>query len=267
MKLNRKIVLSLALLLSFCLATGGTIAYLTDSASALNVMTLGSVDIELIEQQRIDPANPESALEPFEQNKPMVPAVYDNLDNFDGTVIIDEKAYPIYSDEKVKNAIDKIVTTKNTGNTDAWVRTIFAFEHNDPNGDGIYTDGIAQKLHATYNNLDGSWEIYDNVLDNININGVIYSLATYTYNEKLPAGATSSPSLLQLFFDKTTTLEDMKDLGSSYDVLVLSQAVQADGFASAAEALDDAFGAMIPENEKLIASWFGDIVAGNNSAQ
>ena len=49
MKLNRKLVLVLSLVLSLALATGGTLAYLTDRDSAANVFTIGNVDIELNE--------------------------------------------------------------------------------------------------------------------------------------------------------------------------------------------------------------------------
>ena len=49
MKLNRKLVLILSLVLSLALATGGTLAYLTDRDSAANVFTIGNVDIDLNE--------------------------------------------------------------------------------------------------------------------------------------------------------------------------------------------------------------------------
>lgn len=50
MKLNRKLVLVLALVLSVAMATGGTLAYLTDRDSAANVFTMGNVKIKLNEE-------------------------------------------------------------------------------------------------------------------------------------------------------------------------------------------------------------------------
>ena len=49
MKLNRKLVLILALVLSLAMATGGTLAFLTDRDTEVNVFTFGNVDIELDE--------------------------------------------------------------------------------------------------------------------------------------------------------------------------------------------------------------------------
>ena len=49
MKLNRKWLMVIALVLSMAMATGGTLAYLTDRDTAENTFTMGNVDIELIE--------------------------------------------------------------------------------------------------------------------------------------------------------------------------------------------------------------------------
>lgn len=50
MKLNRKLVLVLALLVSVIMATTGTLAYLTDRETVRNVFKVGPVDIELEEK-------------------------------------------------------------------------------------------------------------------------------------------------------------------------------------------------------------------------
>lgn len=49
MKLNRKLILVAALVLSVAMATSGTLAYLTDRDSAANVFTMGNVSIKLNE--------------------------------------------------------------------------------------------------------------------------------------------------------------------------------------------------------------------------
>lgn len=61
MKLNRKLVLILALVLSLAMATTGTLAFLTDRDTEVNVFTMGNVDIELKED--------------FEQDSALIPGV------------------------------------------------------------------------------------------------------------------------------------------------------------------------------------------------
>ena len=52
--MNRKLFLILALVLSLALGLGTTLAYLTDTDGAVNVMTLGDVSIEQHEYERIE---------------------------------------------------------------------------------------------------------------------------------------------------------------------------------------------------------------------
>ena len=49
MKLNRSLLLVLALVLSLAMVTTGTLAYLTDTDTKVNVFTLGNVDISVEE--------------------------------------------------------------------------------------------------------------------------------------------------------------------------------------------------------------------------
>ena len=59
MKLNRKLVLILSLALSLALATGGTLAYLSDTDADVNVMTVGNVYIKQLEYERVPQAGHE----------------------------------------------------------------------------------------------------------------------------------------------------------------------------------------------------------------
>ena len=52
MKLKNILLSGLSLVLVAALAIGGTVAYLQDSDSDVNVMTLGNVKIEQVEQER-----------------------------------------------------------------------------------------------------------------------------------------------------------------------------------------------------------------------
>ena len=52
-------------------AIGGTLAYLQSQDEAVNVMTLGNVEIDQIEQERAE----DGSLQDFAQDKPAFPAV------------------------------------------------------------------------------------------------------------------------------------------------------------------------------------------------
>ena len=82
-------LMGLSLVLVAVLAIGGTFAYLQDTDSDVNVMTLGKVDIELLEYQRVVENGAwvstgetdkygytPDKLEPFKDDKPLLPAVF-----------------------------------------------------------------------------------------------------------------------------------------------------------------------------------------------
>lgn len=242
MKLNRKWMLLVALVLSVAMATTGTLAYLTDEDKDVNTMTLGKVEIVQNEQERDE----DGELQPFTPNKPALPAVYKEIQWDDERVTVGDTGYLVFADD-MKNVVDKIVTVTNTGKNDAYIRTIIAIE--EPAG--MYE-------HAIHINVNDDDSIRTMGWENVEINGVRYAIAAFTYNEKLPAGETSAPSLMQVFLDKQVDNEDVEKLGDTWEILVLSQAVQADGFEEwgAEEALNEAFN----NGEKLTATkaaeWF-----------
>lgn len=249
--MKRKI---LAIALVACLAVvaiaGASLAYLTDTDEKINVMTVGKVDIEQHEQQR----NDEGELETFEDLKDMFPAASDPKWDDTDKIVVDGVEFKSFADSC--NAIDKIVTVENTGDYECYVRTLIAFEHTDPNGDGDYSDGIAWNVHSNYNDADWTPESFaGTVLDNLEVDGKVYSLVLFTYKNILPKDETTTPSLLQVFFDKVVTNEDIAELGATYDILALSQAVQTKGFANATEALNAAFGEVSADNADAIIEW------------
>lgn len=234
MKLNRKWLLIVALVLSVAIATGGTLAYLTDTDADVNVMVLGNVNIVQNEQERDATGN----LVPFTPNKSAMPAVGTIAWATEG-IDVNGTEYRVF-DDNLKNVIDKIVTVKNTGKSDAFVRTIIALEAPDYDSKDL--------LHVNVN--DGvshtSWTPVD-------INDVEYVYSVFTYDEALAPKEISAPSLIQLFLDSKTTNEDVKKFGENWEVLVVSQAVQADGFANAETALNAGFGEADADNAQ---EWF-----------
>ena len=238
MKLNRKLVLILSLVLSLALATGGTLAYLSDTDADVNTMTLGNVYITQNEQQRDENGN----LEAFENNKPAYPAVgpiaWDET-----TVTFGDSEFHVFTDD-LKNVVDKFVTVTNTGKSDAYVRTIVAIEAPDYDPNNL--------IHVNVNNTNGVSDIGWAPVD---LGDVKYVYNVYTYAEALAPQETSLPSLMQLFLDADATNEDVAKFGDTWEVLVLSQAVQTAGFNDAKTALDTAFGEVSQEN---VAKWMGE---------
>lgn len=238
-----------AVALTATVSIGATLAYLTDTDEDVNVMTLGDVYIDQIEQERVDDNAAQTELKDFEQNKPLLPAVYPGSSipwaSESDWVVPGDEAWRVVEDNT--NVIDKFVTVKNTGKSDAYVRTIFAFE-NDNN-----------LLHAVMNDTntpgDAKWK-WDWSIGTIELDGVTYALAEAVYTGVLEPGKTTIPSLKQIYLDKTATNEDIEKFGDTYDILVFSQAVQADGFdsiiAGPAAALNEAFGKTTKENNPWI---------------
>ena len=230
--MKKTLLVSLSLLVVAALAVGMTLAYLQDEKSDANVMTMGNVTIEQIEQER----NENGELVSFSQAKPAYPAVYETQAWDTNKLALNGGEYKMFAPE-MKNVVDKIVTVKNTGNTAAYVRTVIAVE--EPAG--LSAPDI---LHLNMN-MDGielsNWQT-------IVIDGVTYSVVVCTYTEAVEAGEISAPSLLQVFLDPKTTNEDCAKFGETWDILVVSQAVQTSGFASAEAALTEAFGEVNADN-------------------
>ena len=248
----------LALVLSMAIGLTGTLAYLTDTDEDVNVMTLGNVDIEQIELERIEQSDDntdDTNLQNFSQGKPLYPAV--------GTVdwADENQNWPtggsnqLFTDD-LANVVDKFVFVENTGKSDAYVRTIFAYEAGT-----LSQAEWHEMIHLNINSAYWLWNPADVGSSDdhaVIIDGCKYYLAEAIYlgnagtdhdvhkDGILAPGETTRPSLLQVFLDSKATNETMEALdgngNGTYDILVVSQAVQAMGFDDAETALDEAFG-------------------------
>lgn len=272
------LLMTLALILSITLGIGGTMAYLQDTDEDVNVMTLGNVHIEQIEKERVEQTNSgKDELQDFTQGKPLYPAVGDEdwVESDNGRVyqewpfVTPTAGSALFDADELKNVIDKFVFVENTGKSDAYVRTIFAFEVGSYDFEKVIED---QLIHLNSNNINspeatsGHWA-WKWIKTPVEIDGGNYVIAEAIYLHKgsvqgteaegiLPAGETSYPSLLQVFLDPTATNEDMEALdgngNGTYDILVVSQAVQTMGFTKAQEALDTAFGEITADNNPWV---------------
>lgn len=211
---NRKMLLIVSLVLAMTMSLGGTLAYLTDTDADVNVMTVGRVSITQNEQDR-DGAE-------FQDNQPLIPIVKPT------TVKDEDGIYP--ADE---NYIDKIVTVKNTGTTNAWVRTLiaiptFTYEGQDAEGayDNVlhwqcYAQGdedngytIAGKIPGKTESVDNNWSYGKNALAGvwpgnggewntveITVNGIEYTVYIATNLAEVTPGETTAPNMTGLYLD------------------------------------------------------------------
>lgn len=273
-KLKKVLLASAATVMTAALAIGGTMAYLTSNDSDVNVMTLGNVKIEQLEYQRAEGVAhnagdagkgngvKEGALVPFVNNQALYPAVPSDdtaytaeatdLFYWGDYVYSGTAGNGLWNDDKLSNVMDKMVFVKNTGKSDAYTRTLIAFEC--PEG-MEYSEGSDKEFMM---NTNGSKTAYTwEKLGYIAVDGTRYLVMEATYLNALHPGNTAHPSLLQVVMTHNATNEDMELLGDTYEILVLSQAVQTEGFNSAAAALETAFPK--GEDNKNVAEWFGGV--------
>jgi len=275
--MNKKKILVVAMTLSMVaiLALGATLAYFTDTDYDKNVMTLGGVEIEQIEQQRDE----NGELKPFEDNKPLMPAVYPDTITEDNIVGDDG-----FFHKDVQNDVDKLISVKNTAdekslNKDAYVRTLIAFEgRSDVQGvyiGKLWNKGMWDRNWVAKKNVDGSdfngddgFQSTDaNGLVNareVVIDGVVHTVIECIYvgtefSEEpgvLPAGKETPASLKQIFMAPTANNEISGWFGSDYTNYAISQAVQTEGFTDAETALDTVFGDPAEVSDEVIYGWF-----------
>ena len=240
----------LVMALTAAISIGVTLAYLTDTDEDVNVMTLGDVKIDQLEYERIDDEtkNENATVQEFHDNKPLYPAVTDkDFDYTPGDAYVDwtqigKDGYTsdIWNPDKINNELDKMVFVKNKGTTEAYVRSVFAFEA----GNYATLEQFRNMVHMNLNEKEWTWEWIETPVEIPNEEGgtTKYFVATATYNNVLEPGKLTEINLSQIALDKTATNADVEAFGDTYQILVKTQAIQAAGFETAAIALDDGFG-------------------------
>lgn len=251
--MKKKIVaLCLCVALAVVAIGGATLAYFTDTDNETNTFTTGGVKIELIEQQRNADG---TALEAFENDKVLMPIV--------GSAQGEQKTVGGVKLPTAKNYVDKIMTIKNTGKSDAYVRIFVAVPTALQNGQTPNAPRY-DVLHWNFNGdscAEGQWTDEIVVANPTVINGVEYKIYSRTYTTALKANeATATPAYIGFYLDKTVDMNAdgeytvnwgngpvviNYDLSKGVEIPVFAQAIQAEGFASAA----DAFAASgLPDN-------------------
>lgn len=260
MKKKTILVAAIAVMLVAALVVGGTLAYFTDKDNATNTFTVGNVKIDLIEKQRKldENGNKTTELDAFQQNQHLYPIVGSAQDDKDTL------GMPI-----AKNYVDKMVTIENTGSEKAYIRAYFAIPSALDNGYETFNAGL-NVLHFNFGNKvengvitstegnewkwthgNNKWNYFETT-----IGGIKYNVYYADYYQALDAGATTEQLIQGVYLDKSF---DMKadgtyafgqkltlDEGWDWNNVtcpVFAVAVQAEGFDSASEAMDAAFGA------------------------
>ena len=245
--MKKKIVAFMLVISMLAIAMiSGTLAYFTDTEAAKNVMTVGNVDIEQIEQER----SSTGGLQPYTQGQILLP-MGGQPAWAEETVTVNGDTFKVFASE---NALDKIVTVKNNGNSDAYVRTIVALEagKSEDEAESLWNNNL-----AVTDNSDGQQVISEDNDLFVQIGDTWFIIVVYTYGDAIAAGTESVPSLTGVALYAETTKEDVANLEGDYEVLVLSQATQsADMGDDAGAALDLAFGEV---NAANVASWFAAV--------
>lgn len=234
---------------------GASLAYFTDTDNKTNTFTVGGVKIDLIEQQSNED---HTGFVPYTGDKVLMPIV--------GSA--QGEKYP-NGQPKAANYIDKVVTIQNTGKSAAWIRAYFAIPAALDDGYETFNAGM-NVLHFNFGNkvVDGNitstegvewiwthgskWNYFETTMD-----GIQYNVYFADYYQAVEAGATTEQLVQGVYLDKSVdfgkdgkcyafgeevTLDEGWDW-SSVSCPVFAVACQAEGFGSAAEAMDAAFGA------------------------
>lgn len=220
--MKKVFAIALVMALLCIISVGTTLSYFTDTDGAQNTMSVGQVWIV-----QNSPAN----------NVPLFP--------YTGVITPGGELAAIY------NAVDKNVTVTVNGNSQsAYIRTLFAFEEVNA-GQNPVAAGI---IHVNPSADGGEWKLV--TTDPIDVNGVKYYIYSFTYSAVYASGATTPVSLKQVALDNKQDNRFYTKVKGEYSILVLSQAVQSQGFTSAASAFEAAF----PISAADLATWFANIV-------
>ena len=244
---------------------GGTMAYFTDTKQATNTMATGNIKIQLNEQKRGT-----EGMEDFDDSDiTFMPMVY-NADAAESNKVDDAIANTKVFSARFSNVVDKFVSVTNTGDDEAYVRVLFAFE-----GDvGVVEDYIGYNINDdadcdfsfVHENYDGNGKLINarGIMDG---EGTTWSIAEAVYPAAIANKQTTPYSLKQIFLAPSATSEGIENhfgTNLAYDIKVVAQATQEAGFSTAREALNTSFGNVQAAygdadfvDDATLLEWFG----------
>lgn len=270
MKKKTILVAAIAVMLVAALVVGGTLAYFTDTKDATNTFTVGNVKIDLLESQYhrvnagISNEEAKGQTEPLsggylwaaDVNMQGTPA---NTPNYttsgeiwsgqyfsDAQIETDAATYKDgyfakHSQKMVPGSnVRKCPYVKNTGNNDAYVRvrvlipvSLFTVIDNGPSywtTTAMNEDQVTSVAVDTYKN-EGAEAVHK-----VTRGDIEYYEYDFTYAKALKPGELTFWNVWgNIAINKNATSEDLANV-KSFDVLVEADAIQAEGFANAADA-------------------------------
>ena len=164
MKLNRKWLMVIALVLSLTMATAGTLAYLTDRDTEVNVFTMGNVDIELKED--------------FEQDSELIPGI--DIEKKPTITNIGKNDAWVWATIAIPSALD---------DDDASANVVHFNMSKDSVAEGKWTwweEGTRDKWLKEYD---------------VEYEGVKYNVFTVLYQTALKKGDTTEPVIYKVYMD------------------------------------------------------------------
>lgn len=213
-------ILAVAVLCS--IAVGTTLTYFTDTDYDTNTMTVGKVGInQTINGQETGIAS--YALFP----------VTAEPDAITGLVPVENNGVNM-----------DVIVSVDSDSQNAYVRTIFAFEMKKVGNTWVSPIGTDVILVQSGITMTGVTFVKDDIP---------YIVGVCDYAGALQNAGATLPSLKQVYLASTVGNEFSTAVDGQYNILVLSQAVQTQGFTSADAALTAAFGEV---NATNVANWF-----------
>ena len=270
MKKKSILVAAIAVMLVAALVVGGTLAYFTDKDDATNTFTVGNVDIELLESQYhrvnagISNEKAKGQTEPISGGYLWAADVNmqgttENTPNYttsgetwggqyfsDAQIEADAETYQNgYFAQHSKNMVPgsnvrKCPYVKNTGHNDAYVRVrvlipVSLFNVID-NGPSYWTTTAMNEGQVTSVAVDTYNHEGAEAVHKVTRGSIEYYEYDFTYTKALKPGELTFWNVWgNIAINKNATSKDLANV-KSFDVIVEADAIQAEGFANAADA-------------------------------
>lgn len=210
MKLNRKWIMVIALVMSMAMATGGTLAYLTDRDSEANVFTMGNVEIDLNEE--FDP-----------ENADLIPGVdIEKMPTITNTGNTDAWVWMIWSipaaldNKDAELGTDNYVHFQYYGGTAKDYASQSAYYEKEKYytslTDALTKKGIEVPSHQDIIDKEMYWTVDEFIGTKNDEKGIVYNCYAYKYHKALTPGETTLPSIHTVYLDDHVDIDTNGDL-------------------------------------------------------
>lgn len=252
-KIEKSVALCIAAILVIVATVSGTLAYESYIEAEWQSTKNKNMKVQLVQQQRtFDAFGEATGLEPFENDKLLVPLV--------ASAQYDGSNFDQYGMPKAEGYVDQIIRVKNSGSVHAYVRVIAAVPASLDNaneagkkalhwnlGSRFMPDGDFSSTNAVNAAFeDVSWKNSGTA----KVDGVLCNLYIFTYENPLAGGKiTDAAAFTGFYLDKAVNVVDGHilldgiDTGFTDDNVVIhvaAQAVQAYSFENAEAAFSAA---------------------------